>query len=111
MHRMLLYNVDMNIYKSSSVFQIDFFFISSYPGVWNQTEIEGSLLISHFPKLLFKEMHDISNLNINTRNATRCKNRDDLFHLDDLFHSDNFNIFVGLNIALPKILMVLLQRK
>ena len=27
MHRMLLYNVDMNIYKSSSVFQIDFFFL------------------------------------------------------------------------------------
>ena len=25
--------------------------ISSYPGAWNQIEIESSLLISHFPKI------------------------------------------------------------
>ena len=31
MHRMLLYNVDMNIYKSSSVFQIDFFLFQVIP--------------------------------------------------------------------------------
>ena len=43
--------------------QIDFNFKLS--GVWNQTEIESSVLIRHFLRLFFKEIHKVLNLIIN----------------------------------------------
>ena len=59
MPRMLPHNVDINICKGSSVFQIDFDFKIS-----GETEIESSHLISHFPKLFSKGIHKVLNLNI-----------------------------------------------